>query len=313
MTPLVSVVVPTYNRPHLLHKALSSVIGQRQVPGQVEVVVVNDGGADVTSAINAARGRGLAVRIINLAANRGLSTARNIGIESSRGEYLAFLDDDDIFLPDHLALNLDALSHAGVEASYGACRISTQRVDPLHPVAPAGSVAYQFDADLLAVANFIPVHSAVIRRPPTEARFDPTLAALEDWDMWLQLTREHAYRFTSVPEPTVVYHRISSEAGMCGATVTDAAALAGFGRLTDRMWRRWPAPTPKAAHFRLYIAVMYWHALASLCEGTPIADLYFWQCVEHIAAVWTEQRDEADLTQQIINSIKDGADAPRTA
>ncbi|MBF6333497.1 glycosyltransferase family 2 protein [Nocardia transvalensis] len=154
--PLVSVVIPTYNRPRELAAALASVAGQRQVPGPVEVLVVNDGGCDVQSVTRAAVERGLAVRMLVLPVNCGLPTARNTGIGSARGEYLALLDDDDVFLPDHLAAMLAAIDRDRADAAYGICHTSTTRIDPAAPLPAPASGVIEFDAGLLEVANFMP-------------------------------------------------------------------------------------------------------------------------------------------------------------
>lgn len=308
MKPLVSVIVPTYNRPQPLLHALFSIADQRNVPGAVEAIVVNDGGADVTLSVNAARDHDLRVQLIDLATNRGLPAARNAGIEASHGELLAFLDDDDVYLPDHLAAMVGPLGSPRIEAAYGDCAVSHRRVDPALPFTAQPGLPFPFDADLLSVANFMPVHTAVLRRPPDDARFDPNLRALEDWDMWLRLTREHRYRFIHVPKTTVVYHQILSQDSMCNSTARDGSALAEFGKLTYQMWRRWPAKTPAVQRFRLYIAVMYWHALTSLADGQPLANNYFLQCVGHLAAAWHGVCAEDGLTQRIVDSIKDGSD-----
>ncbi|MGC4857384.1 glycosyltransferase family 2 protein [Micromonospora sp. DT4] len=313
MKPLVTVVIPTYNRPGPLRHALASVAAQRAVPGSVEVVVVNDGGCDVSTVANAAREQGLVVRLIDLDQNGGLPSARNVGIQVARGDYLAFLDDDDIFLPSHLGTALAALSTGGADLAYTVCVVQEARVDPTNPPAFSTPTTFSFDPELLSVANFMPVHTAVLRRPPESARFDRDLPALEDWDMWLRLAREHRYRFVHVPEPTVVYHRIASEASMVGATVGDGHALAHFGALTEQMWCRWPARTPKAQHFRLYIAVMYWHSLARLAAGHALSDQYFQRCVAEIAAVWHGERSETGLRQRLIDSIKETADVAHAA
>jgi hypothetical protein len=205
-------------------------------------------------------------------------------------------------------VTLGALSTGQADLAYTRCVVQQTRVDPRNPPPLPECPAFPFDPELLSVANFMPVHTAVLRRPAATARFDPGLPALEDWDMWLRLLRKHRYRFVHVSQPTVVYHRIPSQGGMVGATVSDAAALAEFGRLTDRMWRRWPTLTPRAQHFRLYIAVMYWHALARLTTGNPIGEQYFQRCVEEIAAVWFGRRAETGLCQRIIASIADGPD-----
>lgn len=308
MKPLVSVIVPTLNRPHLLSYALRSVAGQHLDPAAVEAIVVNDGGPDVSAPIAAARDHGLAIRLINLPRRGGLPAARNVGIAAARGDYLAFLDDDDVFLPAHLAVTLDALGTTGTDAAYTICLLRTTRVDPDDDVAPiSGPPPPPFDGELLSVTNLIPVHSAVIRRPPETARFDADLPALEDWDMWLRLVH-HGFRFVHVPQPTVVYHRIPGQASMSGATVTKASTLAAYGQLTESLWRRWPPPTARVAHFRLYVGVMYWHALTALSTRGELNELYFQRCVEQIAAVWHGQAPEDGLVQRIIQSIRSGTD-----
>ncbi|WP_194835949.1 glycosyltransferase [Nocardia sp. XZ_19_369] len=305
MMPLVSVVIPTYNRPNMLRSALSSVAGQRNLADEIEVIVVNDGGSEVKHAVEFARDNGLCARLINLPVNRGLPSARNIGINSARGEFLALLDDDDVFLPDHLATMIAAIECENVEAAYGICPVSTSRVDPALPLPPLEFWSHPFDCELLSVANFISVHAAVVRMPPTTARYDPGLSALEDWDMWLRLTRQHGYRFHHVPQPTVIYHRLPVQHSMCGATMSNAAALSVFGRLAQRIWARWPATTARSQRFRLYIAVVYWQALTVVAEGGTLAGDFFQRCIGEIATTWHGDQSESDLPARIIDSIQE--------
>lgn len=303
MRPLVSVVIPTYNRPNLVGLAISSVQQQRDVPGTIEVIIVNDGGVSVTSAVDAATEQGLSVRLIDLAVNQGLSLARNAGIDAARGEFLALLDDDDVYLPDHLSTMLSAIDREKVDAAYGVCGLSTTRVDPQRPSFTSQYVSYPFDHELLSVANFIPVHAPVLRMPPDAARFDLRLSALEDWDMWLHLTRRYGYRFHHVPRPTVVYHQIPGQSGMCASATAESAALAGFSRLAQHIWRRWPATTTTIERFRLYVSVMYCNGLTTLAEGKRLRGDYFQRCMDQIAAVWHGDRPEDGLADRIIDSM----------
>jgi glycosyltransferase involved in cell wall biosynthesis len=305
--PLISVIVPTRDRPGLLAEALTSVAIQRDLPGPVEVVVVNDAGCDVAVVVQAACEHGLRARLIDHGVNRGLSAARNTGIEGAHGQYLAFLDDDDVFLPDHLARMMQALGGQGTDAAYGDCLVRTERLgDPATAEVPDPPHRDPFDAGLLAVANTIPVHTAVIRRPPPGVGFDVRLSALEDWDMWQRLVRQERYRFVHVPVHTVVYHRIPAAQSMCGATVGDPSALARFGDLTRGLWRRWPAPSTRAHHFRLYIAVMYWQALTHQNTGGCLPEDYFLTCMTRIAQVWHGHRAEDDLVEQITRAVTGG-------
>ena len=300
-----SVVIATRNRPHLLRLALASITAQEGLPGDaVEAVVVNDGGTDLTSELAVAAEAGLCVRSMSLPAQRGLPAARNAGIDAARGEFLAFLDDDDLYLPGHLHAAIRALESGTADAAYTTCLISPVRIDLAGPLPgfPA-SVGYPFDPGLMSVANLLTVHSVVLRRP-TSARFDQGLDALEDWDFWLRLTRDNGYRFVHVAEPGVIYHRIPGQASMCGSTVSDATALNRFGMLVQRLWRRWPAPNARAVRFRAYLGVMYWHAFSLLAAGQLLDDLYFQRCLRVLADAWTGSQAENDIIGRIRHAVQ---------
>ena len=96
--PKVSVVIPTYQHAHFVAQAISSVLSQTYC--DLEVIVVDDGSTDDTQEIVA--GFGEQIRVVQHEKNSGLSAARNTGIQLSRGEYVAFLDADDIWLPEKL-------------------------------------------------------------------------------------------------------------------------------------------------------------------------------------------------------------------
>ena len=113
--PLVSVVVCTYARPEPLRAALVSICAQ-DVDG-VEVVVVNDGGPDVAGVV-AEFGDRFPVRLITLPTNKGLTAARRSGIGAARGQFVAFLDDDDLWLPDHLSVALGRSRQRGRPGVY---------------------------------------------------------------------------------------------------------------------------------------------------------------------------------------------------
>ena len=104
--PTVSVVVPTYNRAELLPRALDSIIGQTF--SDWEIVLVDDGSIDGTSELAATYERqlGSLFRFIRQD-NQGSSAARNLGIDESRGEFVAFLDSDDEFFPTKLERQLE--------------------------------------------------------------------------------------------------------------------------------------------------------------------------------------------------------------
>src|SRR4030095_4986969 len=98
--PLLSVVIPTRNRAHLVCEAIESALAQR--PGQVEVIVVDDGSTDDTATL-LDRTYGSHIHLLSLPERRGAGAARNAGVRLATGELLGFLDDDDLRLTGKLA------------------------------------------------------------------------------------------------------------------------------------------------------------------------------------------------------------------
>jgi len=96
-SPLVSTIITTYNRPSLLPKAIKSAINQTY--SNQEIIVVNDGGKKISKAI---KNKFPKVKFLRHSTNQGLSAARNLGVKKARGKYIAFLDDDDQWLPNKL-------------------------------------------------------------------------------------------------------------------------------------------------------------------------------------------------------------------
>lgn len=110
---IVSVVIPSYNRAHVLGRAISSVLAQGI--SNIEVLVVDDGSTDETAQCVEKFDK---VRYIHSKKRMGPAGARNLGILSSRGEYIAFLDSDDEWAPGHLSRSLGVLQNEGLDACY---------------------------------------------------------------------------------------------------------------------------------------------------------------------------------------------------
>ncbi|MCI0423565.1 MAG: glycosyltransferase, partial [Acidobacteria bacterium] len=102
-TPLLSVVIPTWNRDRLVCEAVESALSQRI--GQVEVIVVDDGSTDDTANM-LTRNFGSRIYLLRLPSRRGVGAARNAGVRLASGELLAFLDSDDLWLPGKLDAEL---------------------------------------------------------------------------------------------------------------------------------------------------------------------------------------------------------------
>jgi glycosyltransferase involved in cell wall biosynthesis len=182
---LVSVVIPTKDRRPILARTLATALMQRDV--SLEVVVVDDGSSDDTPAWLA----GLddpRVRVVRHEAPRGVSVARNAGIDAARGEWIAFLDDDDLWAPEKLATQMATARREDADFVYAAA----VRVDEhLRPRAPLGAPPPATLLTELLESNVMPAGQASVmaRREllTTVGGFAADLSMFADWDMWLRL------------------------------------------------------------------------------------------------------------------------------
>jgi glycosyltransferase involved in cell wall biosynthesis len=198
MVPAVSVIIPTYNRAALVGEALASV--QAQSFRDFEVLVVDDGGTDATPEVLAAcRG----VRVLRHPRRRGVSAARNTGINAARGEWLAFLDSDDLWRPDKLARQIFLLEGQPELLICQTEETWVRRGVRVNKPAAHRKVAGRIFLPSLARCMISP--SAVIlhrRLLQDHGAFDATLPAAEDYDLWLRLTWR--YEVGLVDEPLVI-------------------------------------------------------------------------------------------------------------
>lgn len=207
--PLVSVVMATKDRKELLSHALMSLAAQTYT--NWEAVVVNDGGVDVSEVISRTCSAGN-VRYISLATSGGQAKARNHALRDVRGEIICFLDDDDMYLPEHLEVIVDAFRVAERDVVYtdadlvietmknGKRQEVGRRIKPYEH----GS----FSRARLYADNYIPINTWAIRMHCFHGAglFDEAMTCCEDWEFLLRLSRR--YDFTHIEKTTVeVRHR----------------------------------------------------------------------------------------------------------
>jgi len=184
----VSVIVPTRNRLGLLQRAVASALRQEHV--DVEVIVVDDGSTDGTRAwLEEHADPRLRMEIST--SGPGLARARNAGIEAASGEWLAFLDDDDFWAPTYLFCQTEAAQagRAAVSAA-SAVVVSTDNTPLCTLWAPQGSdlLTAVYAENVLGGPSRVVVRADAVRET---GGFDPALAVLSDWDLWIRLLRVH--------------------------------------------------------------------------------------------------------------------------
>ena len=182
----VSIVVRTYNRPRRLAEALDSLA--RSTYRNVELVLVNDGGRPP----EVAEDFPFDVRRVDFEDNRGRSAAAQAGVEAATGDCVGFLDDDDVFAPEHLE-TLTAQLSGDVDVAYTDAAVVSYRPGDGGWVECGRRLAYSrdFDRGILLLDNYIPFHTVLMTREAIERAgpFDEELPVFEDWDLLIRLSR----------------------------------------------------------------------------------------------------------------------------
>jgi glycosyltransferase involved in cell wall biosynthesis len=180
----ISVIIPTYNRAHTLPRALQSVRNQNY--DNIEIIVVDDFSNDNTELLMS-KAENADIRYISHNQNFGPAAARNTGIKSATGEYIAFLDSDDIWLPNKLSFQLEILIKNG-------CKIcGTQSIkinEDKQEIIPQWYPEHiQAKSAALVTNMFLNTSSLIIERNLLNDyhSFDTSLTCFEDWDLLLRL------------------------------------------------------------------------------------------------------------------------------
>jgi glycosyltransferase involved in cell wall biosynthesis len=202
---MVSIVIPTYNRARDVCDAIDSVLAQTY--RQLEVILVDDGSTDNTAEVVAAYADRVHYVLIP---HSGLpSRARNAGLDMARGEYVAFLDSDDLWLPQKLEKQVAAMeadAQTGLVCCNALIMIDGEVQPGPHYLSEKQGRSGAVLLDLIH-GNFVIASTAVIRRTLlTEVGSfseDPSLKAMEDYDLWLRVAAVSRVRY--LPEPLAIY------------------------------------------------------------------------------------------------------------
>ncbi|MBE9076974.1 glycosyltransferase [Romeria aff. gracilis LEGE 07310] len=246
---LISVIIPAYNSERTIAETVESVI--QQTLTDFEIIVIDDGSTDRTlerlDAIEDCR-----LTVVSQK-NSGVSASRNLGIAKASGQYIAFLDADDLWLPDKLAAQVQAL------AADPAVAVAYSWVDYIDESGQflrsgmhstiAGDVY-----ERIVLGSFLESGSnPLIRKTAIDhtGGFDETLRTAEDWEMWVRLAAQ--YRFAVVPQVQVLY-RVSSRSKSFRLENHRSAGLAVIDRVFAQTPDSFQRLKPKAlASFYKYL------------------------------------------------------------
>jgi len=235
--PLVTIIVPTYNRKNLLPMSVGSLLNQTYK--NIEIVIVNDFGHPVEDVVE--KFKDDRVKLINHDKNMGLGAARNTGLRNSTGDYICLNDDDDIYYDEAIEFRLGLMKRFDADIVHthslkaiwkkykGEDGIERYNVNPFEKVLYWHS---DFDRDLILIQNISPCNTIMFSRKSfndTGYWFDEEMTSTEDHDMWCALSRK--------------YHFYQSNVIDCEATWRDdGSQMTGtrdFSKNWIKMFKRW--------------------------------------------------------------------------
>lgn len=213
---MITVIIPTYARPTNLVRAIKSVINQTY--NDIEIIVVDDNGLgtaqqkETESLLNGF----IKTNIITYIAhdtNKNGSVARNTGFQASRGEYVAFLDDDDEFLPAKLQCQLEVLE--SLDNSWGGCYCDTNVIDAngknvIYPCRKSGDLT----VEMLLEKAFFNTSTLLLRREVIEELhgFDETYQRHQDWEFLIRFFRKYKLKLVDAGNPLLNRYTTDSTA-----------------------------------------------------------------------------------------------------
>ena len=201
-----SVIIPTYNAEQTIVRAIESVLAQSYK--NYEIIVVDDASKDKTVEL-LENNYSTQIQVIRKVMNSGSSATRNKGMDHASGDYIAFLDADDLWHKDKLAL-LNTILSSNPEINLFYHPYTQENLTD--KLLPESITVYKLPFIKLLPANLIATSSAVIKNNPAY-RFDPSMRYTEDYDLWLRIGYKYKLYFVSIPL-TQIFRPFTSEGGI---------------------------------------------------------------------------------------------------
>jgi glycosyltransferase involved in cell wall biosynthesis/MoaA/NifB/PqqE/SkfB family radical SAM enzyme len=204
--PLVSVIIPTHNRPEKLKVAIQSVLDQTYP--SIEIIVSCDDGKKeaeaVVQAFNDSR-----IKYTEVPVNSGPPVSRNAAFQLAQGDYCAFLDDDDIYYTEHLLTAMRHIDEKTAVVYTDATRVTWLKEEGKYrQIEKRIPYSFDFDRNALLVGNITPINCVVFKHSLARAMgyFDENLFTLEDWDFWIRLSKLTPFKHLKVATAQVNWY-----------------------------------------------------------------------------------------------------------
>jgi len=296
MRPIVSVIIPTANRPHYLPRAVESALAGMK-PGELEVIVVPNGPDTSWQMSLKPFHNNQAIRIIP-GREAHANIARNVGLENARGEFIRFLDDDDYLIPEAAAKQYELISSSGADIVSGSIQLVDGRDQPF-------DVWHQPDSNDLCAAVLGPgrnclVSAHVYRRDALgSVRWNPTTNVRQDIDWMLDLCVAREWRWSITRDIVGVwkhhwsqrvssqthYHKIRKDTVSMLAKTYDA--LNNQNRMTNLRKRAVTLELWNLTHSCFFLSPIYWSHVALMARdidkaARPRQPLYHFALTRHL-------------------------------
>lgn len=255
---LITLVVPVYNRAHLIQRSVGSLCTQSY--RNLEILIVDDRSTDEIEAAVVALADPR-VRLVRRAANGGAAAARNTGVALARSEWIGFHDSDDICVFDRIERQVHALlalpeDYVGVHCArlgYFDTREDTYRHSRSY-IRPEADMQDRLSGDVHRATirkNFISVPTMLLRKSAITAAgpFDEKLRNNEDWDFTLRLTAVGKFGFVPEPLYLTVLHLPRPQMKATHISENDRYSARSFVRITGKLRRAGAGPADLALHY----------------------------------------------------------------
>lgn len=190
---MVSVIIPSYNREKTIARAVNSILNQTYK--DIEVIVVDDCSSDKTIEILTSI-KDKRFSYYKLDKNSGACVARNLGIEKAKGDYIAFQDSDDEWLPDKLEKQMKAFDNKDIDVVFCPFNKVSDEKTEIHPVLPEGIV----NRDTLLGKSCVSTQTLIAKKECFDKiKFDPLMPRMQDYDITIRLSEKYTFYFVNKP------------------------------------------------------------------------------------------------------------------